>query len=116
MPSVVTGPDKARAVVHYRALAQEAAQAAALSLRSSGLQRKLHTWELDHLRQVVADQQALIEAQAAALAVLQRDLSWMEDSAERWRDDALQAIQDAGCTPGLTQAGHLVALQPGDTQ
>jgi hypothetical protein len=83
-----------------------------MSMRPSGLQRKLQAWELDHLRQVLAEQQALIEAQSAAIAVLQRDLARAEDAADRWRDDALQAINAAGCTPGLTQAGQLVALQP----
>lgn len=77
------------------------------------LPRKLQTWELHHLRQLVADQQAQIEAQAAEIAQLKHDLSRAEDSADRWRDDALQAINTAGCTPGLTMAGHLVALPAG---
>ena len=72
----------------------------------NALQRKLHTWELHHLRQVVADQQAQIEA-------LQRDLCHAEDSAERWREDALYAIEFTGAAPGLTQSGHLVAVHVG---
>jgi hypothetical protein len=74
------------------------------------LQRKLHHWELLHLRQVVADQQTQLDAQAAEIAQLQRDLSWAEDCAESWRDDALSAIEQAGCTPGLTQSGHVLAF------
>jgi len=75
------------------------------------LQRKLHAWELTHLRLVVADQQAQLDALAAQITQLQRELSYAEDSAERWRDDALQAIEDAGCSPGLTMSGHLAAAQ-----
>jgi hypothetical protein len=77
------------------------------------LPRKLQTWELQHLRQLVAAQQAQIEAQSADIAQLQRELSCAEDSAERWRDDALQAIEDAGCAPGLTITGQLIAVQAG---
>ena len=76
----------------------------------TALQRKLHAWEPIHLRQVVADQQAQLEALQAENAQLRRDLSWAEDCADSWRDDALRAIKDAGCTPGLTMAGHLVAV------
>lgn len=39
-------------------------------------------------------------------------LSWAEDCVERWRDDALDAINAAGAVPGLTQSGHLVACMP----
>lgn len=82
----------------------------------TGLQRKLHSWELAHLRRLVAEQQAQIDAQAAEIAQIKRDLSHAEDCAESWRDDALAAIDTAGCLPGLTQAGHLVALHTGALQ
>ena len=85
-------------------------------LAPTSLQRKLHRWELHHLRQVVADQQTQIEAQAAELATLKRELSWAEQSAESWRADALQAIEDAGCMVGLTQTGQVLAVQPGRVQ
>jgi hypothetical protein len=72
------------------------------------IQRQLERWELGHLRTLAA-------AQAEEIEDLQRRLAWAEDCAERWRDDALQAIDDAGLAPGLTLGGHLVAV-PAETR
>lgn len=74
---------------------------------------RIAQWELAHLRQLVADQQALIEAQDQQLRDLQRELSYANDCAEMWRDDALQAIKDNGHTVGLTRDGRIVAVQAG---
>lgn len=74
------------------------------------IQRKLERWELEHLRLLAAQQAEQIEE-------LQRRLNWAEDCAERWRDDALALHQDlahaTGGAPGLTKAGELVVLEPG---
>ena len=82
----------------------------------AALRRKLHAWELEHLRTVVAEQQQRIEALEGQNADLRRALSYAEDMADLWRDDALRAIKDAGCTPGLTLGGHVVPIQPGALQ
>lgn len=85
-------------------------------MSAAALRRKLHAWELLHLREVLAEQQALIEQLQAEAADLQRRLSWAEDCADSWRDDALRAIEGSGCTPGLTLAGQVVAIHPGAMQ
>ena len=82
----------------------------------TSVQRKLHAWELAHLRLLVAEQQATIQAQAAEIADLKRALSWAEDRADSWRDDMLAMINCAGSTPGLTKDGRVVALQHGAVQ
>lgn len=76
------------------------------------LVRKLHAAELDHLRQVVAEQQALIEAQAAQIADLQRELSWAEGRADMFHDLA-NDLQDAlpHAQVGLSQDGQAGVLQ-----
>ena len=71
------------------------------------IQRKLDRWELQHLRLLAAQQAEQIDE-------LQRRLSWAEDCAERWRDDALdlqhQLADDTGGQPGLTRGGRLVVV------
>jgi len=76
------------------------------------LVRKLHAAELDHLRQVVAEQQALIEAQAKQIADLQRDLSWAEGRADMFHD-LVHELQDSNPNAriGLTLDGRLGVLQ-----
>lgn len=81
------------------------------------LNRKLERWELAHLRQHVEELRLQLDAQLAELAETKRQLSWAEDCADRWRDDALNAIADAGCLPGITITGAVVALpQQGQLQ
>lgn len=56
------------------------------------------------------------EAMRAEIEDLRQRLSWAEDNAERWRDDALEAInreaEATGGTPGLTMDGRLVVCAP----
>jgi hypothetical protein len=77
------------------------------------LNRKLHAWELQHLRHLTGELHAQLEATQAELADTQRRLSWAEDNADRWRDDFLQAIEDTGATPGLLPSGQVVAIPAG---
>lgn len=76
------------------------------------LNRKLERLELAHLREFIEEQRATIEALQAELTAAQWNLRMAEDNAERWRDDFLGAIQQAGAVPGLTVDGHVLALQP----
>lgn len=74
---------------------------------TAAIQRRLERWELDHLR-------LLARQQAEQIEELERRLSWAEDCAERWRDDALdlqtQLADDTGGAPGLTMSGSLVVV------
>ncbi len=79
-------------------------------MSAAALRRKLHAWELQHLREVVAEQQQAIQELQADVADLKRRLHWAEDNADRWRDDFLQALEDTGRTPGLTVDGSVIAL------
>jgi hypothetical protein len=75
------------------------------------IQRKLDRWELEHLRLLAAQQAEYIEE-------LQRRLTWAEDCAERWRDDALdmqaQLADSTGAAPGLTREGRLGIVAEGE--
>lgn len=82
----------------------------------AALRRKLHAWELEHLRRVVAEQQQRIEALEGENSDLCRRVDYLEFLSDSWREDALRAIEDAGSAPGLTIDGHLVAVQPGVPQ
>lgn len=77
--------------------------------RLRALQRRLHAQTFDMLL-------AEVERLADENADLRQRLSWAEDCAERWREDAISAINDAaersGGAPGLTMAGHLVVVPP----
>lgn len=77
------------------------------------LHRKLHAWELQHLRALTAELHAQLEAAHAELADTKRRLSWAEDNADRWRDDFLQVIEQTGATPGLMPTGQVVAIPAG---
>ncbi len=79
-------------------------------LKFPALTRKLHGWELQHLRQHVEDLRARLDAAEAEREEALRRASWAEDNADRWRDDFLQAIKEQGATAGLTKAGNVVAL------
>ena len=77
----------------------------------AALRRKLHRWELEHLRTVCAEQADRIGALEAELAELRRELHYVEDLAESWRNDALCAIEAGGQAVGLTKDGRVIALQ-----
>lgn len=72
--------------------------------------RRLEHAELFHLREHCAELAVRIEQLEAENADLKRELDYAQDCAERWRDDALDAINEAGCDVGLTVTGHVVAL------
>lgn len=76
------------------------------------LVRKLHAAELEHLRQVVAEQQALLEAQAAEIEDLKREASWADGRADMFQDLAHE-LQNArlGVAVGLTMDGRMGVLQ-----
>jgi hypothetical protein len=76
------------------------------------MRRKLHAWELEHLRQHVEELRAALDVAEQERDEAMQRASWAEDCADRWRDDALQAIEQAGQAPGLTMAGHIVAAPP----
>lgn len=79
---------------------------------SAALVRKLHRWELQHLREHVEELRAELDKVTAERDDALRSLSYAEYLAESWRDDALRAIEDSGAAPGLTTEGHLVAVSP----
>jgi len=66
--------------------------------------RKLHAAELLHLRQVVADQQALIDAQAAEIERLNGEVNWAYGRADMFQD-MMNALQDAAPGMGMTACG-----------
>ncbi|MBT9495343.1 MAG: hypothetical protein IV107_23980 [Paucibacter sp.] len=84
----------------------------ATDLQLSALVRKLHAWELAHLRELVEQQRQQIDELAASNQRLYSELTDAEDRARFWHEDALRAIEEAGAVPGLTMDGHIVALQP----
>ena len=76
------------------------------------LRRKLHAAELIHLREVVAEQQAQIEALHAQLADMERQANWAHDRADMFADLA-RDLQDAQphLQVGLTRDGRAGVLQ-----
>jgi hypothetical protein len=77
----------------------------------AALTRKLEHWELEHLRDYVDELHGELAGLRNELAEAKRALSWAEDCADRWRDDALRAIEDAGAVPGVTAAGDVVLVK-----
>ena len=75
------------------------------------LVRKLHAAELQHLRDVVAEQQALIEDQARQIRELERAADWADQRADMLQDacnDLQQALPHARI--GLHAQGILGVL------
>lgn len=71
--------------------------------------RKMHAWELLHLRRHAADLQGQIERLQAENSELRCDLSWAEDASDVWRAAAEQA-QEYGARLGVTRAGDVVVM------
>lgn len=67
--------------------------------------RKLHAWELLHLREHAAALEAENER-------LQRELDYANSCAESWRDDVMRLMEE-GMPLGLTQSGHVVLVDAG---
>lgn len=74
--------------------------------------RKLHAWELAHLRQHAATLEAENDALRVQLEQLQERVSRAEDCAESWRDDMMRLMEN-GMELGLTKAGRVVAIPTG---
>lgn len=78
------------------------------------LRRKLNAASYDLLCEEITRLDAECERLRAENASLSQRLSWAEDCAESWREDAIAAINaqaDAqGGVVGLTQAGQLVVV------
>lgn len=80
------------------------------------IRRRLERWELPHLRELAARQAEQIEQLQAELEETQRRLNWAEDCAEQWREQTMQALNDAvDADPdrlciGLTQDGRVAVM------
>lgn len=78
------------------------------------LRRRLNAQAYDLLCEEIARLDGECERLKEENATLSQRLSWAEDCAERWRDDALEALNaqaDAtGGSVGLTPAGRLLVL------
>lgn len=87
-------------------------QAASKSAKSvSAIRRKLHGWELLHLREHAAALEQRLEELEAENERLRSELTYAEDLADSWRDDVMRMMED-GMEVGLTKDGHVVALTP----
>jgi hypothetical protein len=79
---------------------------------SDPLVRKLHGWELDHLRELVEEQRAEIERLAASNERLQAEVLDLKGTADMWRDLSARDLADDGSI-GLTRDGRAcVVAQP----
>jgi hypothetical protein len=76
----------------------------------SAIVRKLHGWELLHLREHAAELERRLDELTAENGRLRSELSYAEDCAASWRDDVIRLMDDAEV--GLTQDGRLVKLAP----
>ena len=102
-------------------LATQPAQGTPAPLRANSslvtnIRRRLERWELPHLRELAARQAEQIEQLQAELEDTQRRLNWAEDCAEQWREQTVQALNDAvDADPerrciGLTQDGTVMVV------
>ena len=78
----------------------------------AALVRRLHAAELLHLREVLAEHQQVIEAQAQRIADLEREVSWAEGRADMFADIA-ESLREAGpgAHIGITQDGSVGVWQ-----
>ena len=78
------------------------------------LRRRLNAAAYDLVNEELARRDAECEALRAENESLRTQLAWAEDCAERWREDAITALNeqaaDVGGVVGLTQAGQLVVV------
>jgi cell division protein FtsB len=80
--------------------------------RTDAVVRKLHGWELDHLRELVEEQRAQIERLAADNERLQAEVYDLEGTADMWRDLAARDLADDEAF-GVTRDGRAcVVAQP----
>lgn len=78
----------------------------------AALVRKLHAAELQHLRELVAEQQATIEAQAQQIKDLEDAAVWSDQRAGMFQD-LVHELQDLhpSAQIGITQSGHMGVMQ-----
>lgn len=79
----------------------------------AALRRRLHKWELDHLRKLSAELADKLETAQQRIDDLEAEAARAWDVAESWRNDALDLVndlQDCGKQVGLTKAGALVVM------
>ncbi len=79
----------------------------------NAIRKRLDRWELDHLRKLAQEQADRLEAAQERIEALESEASRAWDTAESWRMDAMDLVNDlekAGRTVGLTQSGQLVAM------
>lgn len=79
----------------------------------AALRKRLSRWELDHLRTHCAELAERLETAQERIETLEteNDRAWR--TAESWREDAMQLVndlQDEGKEVGLTQSGALVVV------
>jgi hypothetical protein len=74
--------------------------------------RKLHGWELDHLRALVEEQRAEIERLAADNERLQAEVYDLEGTADIWRELAARDLADDESI-GLTRDGRARVVEIG---
>ena len=78
------------------------------------LRRRLNAQAYDLVNEELARLDAELDALRAENESLRSQLSWAEGNAERWREDAIEAINAqadaAGGAVGLTQSGRLVVV------
>ena len=78
------------------------------------LRRRWNAPAYDLVNEELARLDAKLDALRAENESLRSQLSWAEDCAERWREDAIEAInaqaEAQGGVVGLTQAGQLVVV------
>ena len=79
----------------------------------TALRKRLQRWELDHLRTLAAEQADRLEQAQARIEALETEVSRAWDTAEGWRMDAMELVnelQESGQNVGLTQSGALVVM------
>lgn len=80
------------------------------------LRRRFNARAYDLVNEALARMDAENEALRAENESLRTRLAWAEDCAEHWREDAMEALNQAadavGGAPGLTMDGRLAVCMP----
>lgn len=93
----------------------DAAAEAAKAIQA--MRKRLDRWELDHLRKHAAELADKLELAQERIEGLESEVSRAWDTAESWRMDAMDLVndlQEAGKEVGLTMGGALVVMEPDD--
>ncbi|BEP93253.1 hypothetical protein GmRootA79_16370 [Acidovorax sp. A79] len=94
-----------------------AAPSAEVTKAIAALRKRLHRWELEHLRKHAAELADKLELAQERIEGLESEVSRAWDTAESWRMDAMDLVndlQEAGKEVGLTMGGALVVMEPDD--